>query len=210
MASVSKLAQVDAGCRLGKGSMVEAFAVLGKAAIGHDAMIRTHTVIDDGAKIGAGLKTGPGAHIREETVLGDNVVVGDNCLVLPHCRIGDKVVLHSMVLVGEYTQVGDGTWIGPGVIILNTLHPKARYCKDKPLVDRKGGVIIGKNVRIGGNATINPYVRIGDRAVIASGAVVTQDVPADTVVAGCPARSIKQVRDVICREHPGERVYVPE
>jgi acetyltransferase-like isoleucine patch superfamily enzyme len=210
VAGVNRLAEIDPGCRLEKGATVDAFAVIGKASIGPDCVIRPHTVIDSGAKAGARLKTGPGAHLREKTILGDDCVVGDNCLVLPGARLGDRVVLHSLVLVAEYCRIGDGTWIGPGVIILNTLHPKAKFCKDKALGDLKGSPVIGKDVRIGGNAVINPYVKIGDRAVIASGSVVTKDVPADTVVAGNPAKVMKKVRDVICREHPGERVYVQE
>lgn len=210
MARINPLANVERGCVLGDGTVVEPFACLGRAEIGAQGLVRSHTVIASGAKIGARFKSGPGAQIREKVVLDDDVVVGSHCIVLPGAKLGKKVVLHSLVLVAEYCQIGDGTWIGPGVIILNTLHPKAKNCSDKPLVDRKGSPVIGKDVRIGGNATINPYVKIGDGAVIASGAVVTKDVEAGTVVAGCPAKPVKKTRDIICREHPGERVYVQE
>lgn len=207
-ALISTLAVVDRRARLGPNTEVEPFARIGQAEIGEDSVIRTHSVIYSGAKIGKGFKSGDGAQIREKTTLGDRVIAGSHCVVLPHSHIGDRVTLHSLVLVGEYTVIGDGTWIGPGVIILNTLHPKAPFCRDKSLGDRKGGPVIGKNARIGGNATINPYVKIGDNAVVASGAVVTRDVPEGAVVAGVPARIIKKTRDVFCREHPGERVYV--
>lgn len=52
---------------------------------------------------------------------------------------------------------------------------------------------IGKNVWIGANATVTAGVTIGDNAVVAAGAVVTKDVPADTVVGGVPARIIKKI-----------------
>lgn len=52
---------------------------------------------------------------------------------------------------------------------------------------------IGHNVWIGGRAVINPGVTIGDNAVIASGAVVTKDVPTSTVVGGNPAQIIKRL-----------------
>ena len=205
--AVSAWAEVAPGVKLGRGTRIEAFARVGRATIGAEGFIRSHSVIYPGAKIGRRLKTGDGALVREDTVLGDDVVVGSHSLVLPGARVGSRVTLHSFVLVGEHVRVGDGTWIGPGVVILNTLHPKAPHCRDKALVDRKGAPVIGKNVRIGGNATINPYVRIGDNAVVGAGSVVTRDVPAGTVVAGCPAREIKKTRDIVCREHPGERVY---
>lgn len=207
---ISPLALVDPEARIGAGTRIEAFACVGRAVIGRGGTIRSHSVIHAGAKIGKDFKSGPGAQVREDTVLGDGVVVGSHCVVLPGARVGNRVTLHSLVLMGEYTQVGDDAWIGPGVIILNTLHPKAPYCRDKALGDKKGGPVIGAHARIGGNATINPYVRIAPRAIVAAGAVVVRDVAEAAVVAGCPAREIKKVRDVICREHPGERVYVQE
>ena len=54
-------------------------------------------------------------------------------------------------------------------------------------------VKLGKNVWVGAHATILPGVTVGDNAVIAAGAVVTKDVPAGCVVAGVPARVIKQI-----------------
>ena len=53
-------------------------------------------------------------------------------------------------------------------------------------------VIIGKNVWIGSNATILPGITIGNNSVVAAGAVVTKDVPKNTVVAGVPAKVIKE------------------
>jgi acetyltransferase-like isoleucine patch superfamily enzyme len=53
--------------------------------------------------------------------------------------------------------------------------------------------VIGKNVWIGSNATILPGVTIGDGSIVAAGAVVTKDVPPNTVVGGVPARIIKTV-----------------
>ncbi|MCT3430976.1 hypothetical protein EFQ32_09720 [Limosilactobacillus fermentum] len=54
-------------------------------------------------------------------------------------------------------------------------------------------VTIGNDVWIGGKATILPGVTIGDNVVVAAGAVVTKDVPANTIVAGVPARVIKEL-----------------
>jgi len=207
---ISPLAELDGRARIGVNTSIEAFARVGRAVIGPDSHIRSQSIIYSGAKIGRGFRTGDGAMIREQTVLGDEVVVGSRCLVLPGARIGHGVTLHSFVVIGEHTRIGDNTWIGPGVIVLNTLHPKARFCRNKPLVDRKGAPVIGKNVRIGGNATINPYVKIGDNSIVGAGSVVVRSVPAGTVVAGNPACEIKRTRDVVCREHPGERVYVSE
>ena len=54
-------------------------------------------------------------------------------------------------------------------------------------------IVLGKNVWVGSNSTILQGVTIGDNAVVAAGAVVTKDVPADTVVGGVPARKLKTI-----------------
>lgn len=82
--------------------------------------------------------------------------------------------------------------LAPGVHIYTATHPLDP-------VDRNSGqeygkpVTIGHNVWIGGRAVINPGVTIGDNAVVASGAVVVKNVPANAVVGGNPARIIKML-----------------
>lgn len=81
--------------------------------------------------------------------------------------------------------------IGPNVDIYTVNHPldkegRRHYHTALP-------VTIGNDVWIGGKATILPGVTIGDNVVVAAGAVVTKDVPANTIVAGVPARVIKEL-----------------
>lgn len=82
--------------------------------------------------------------------------------------------------------------LAPGVHIYTATHPLDAEARNS---GREYGkpVTIGHNVWIGGRAVINPGVTIGDNAVIASGAVVTKDVPASTVVGGNPAQIIKRL-----------------
>ena len=88
--------------------------------------------------------------------------------------------------------IGDHVMIGPNVDIYTVNHP----------LDKEGRrhyhatalpVTIGNDVWIGGKATILPGVTIGDNVVVAAGAVETKDVPANTIVAGVPARVIKEL-----------------
>lgn len=83
-------------------------------------------------------------------------------------------------------SIGDGTMIGPNVIIATDNHD----LNNKMILKCKK-VEIGNNVWIGAGVRILPGVRIGDNAVIGAGAVVTKDVEANTVVAGVPAKFIK-------------------
>ena len=89
-------------------------------------------------------------------------------------------------------HIGDNCMLAPGVHIYTATHPLDP-------VDRNSGqeygkpVTIGHNVWLGGRAVINPGVTIGDNAVVASGAVVVKNVPANAVVGGNPARIIKML-----------------
>lgn len=108
--------------------------------------------------------------------------------------------------IGEYThitamghmRIGKNLLTGRWVTITDNSHGETDYdtLQQPPLmrmVTSKGPVIIGSNVWIGDKATILPNVTIGDGAVIAANSVVTKDVPAYSVVAGNPAKIIKQV-----------------
>ncbi|MGN1022402.1 MAG: DapH/DapD/GlmU-related protein [Lachnospiraceae bacterium] len=100
-------------------------------------------------------------------------------------------VNHSLTVmsIGGVT-IGDGTQIGPGVAIVTDNHDL-----DDRMILRCRPVVIGKNVWIGAGAKIMPGVTIGDNAVIAGGAVVVKDVPADAIVGGNPAKLIRMVYD---------------
>ncbi len=87
-------------------------------------------------------------------------------------------------------EIGDHVQIGPHVTIVTDNHDlKNRY------VLKCRRVVIGNNVWIGAGASIMPGVHIGDNAVIAGGAVVTKDVPADTVAGGNPARILRNLKE---------------
>ena len=84
--------------------------------------------------------------------------------------------------------------LAPGVHIYTATHPLDAETRNNGVEFGKP-VTIGNNVWIGGRAVINPGVTIGDNVVIGAGSVVTKDIPANSVVAGNPARLIKMVPD---------------
>lgn len=90
--------------------------------------------------------------------------------------------------------IGERCFIAPGVVISCASHPvHASQRQEGMEISRP--INIGKDVWIGANATVCGGVTIGDRSVIGAGAVVLKDVPADSVVAGVPARVIRKITD---------------
>lgn len=161
--------------------------------IGDDCIVRSHTVIYAGNRIGNGFQTGHHVMIREENIFGDQVSIGTGTVVEHHVRIGNRVRVHSQAFIPEYTVLEDDCWIGPNVVLTNAAYPQ---CPDAKKCLR--GATIKKHARIGANATILPGVVVGENALVGAGAVVTRDVPAGAVVVGNPARVINKVKNIRC------------
>ncbi|MCP8967731.1 sugar O-acetyltransferase [Ectobacillus ponti] len=113
---------------------------------------------------------------------GYNIHVGENFYANFDCTILD----------GGKVTIGKNCMMAPGVHIYTNTHPVQAHERITEIEYTKP-VTIGDNVWIGGRAVINPGVTIGENAVIASGAVVVKDVPANVVVGGNPARVIKEI-----------------
>lgn len=108
--------------------------------------------------------------------MGDNFLANYNLTVLD---------------VGE-VNIGNNVWIGANTDIYTVNHPMTATGRRHHLA-RVEPVTIGNDVWICGKVTITPGVTIGDNVVVAAGAVVTKDVPSNTLVAGVPARVIRQL-----------------
>ena len=94
------------------------------------------------------------------------------------------------ILDENFVTFGDNVFIGPHVSIYTAGHPIDANVRNLDLEYAKP-VTIGNNVWIGGNAVINPGVTIGDDVVVASGSVVTKDIPSHVVAGGNPCRIIR-------------------
>ncbi len=114
------------------------------------------------------------------TDCGKNIKLGRNVFINSGCHFQDQGGI----------EIGDGALIGHGVVLATLDHgllPEERH-------DLKPGrITIGKNVWIGSNSTVLRGVTIGDNAVVAAGAVVTKDVPANTIVGGAPAKILREI-----------------
>lgn len=124
----------------------------------------------------------------ESQKFSPQIIIGNDVMLTDYVQISciDKVVLGDNLLVGQDVYISD-----------NSHGSTDKYALDAPPLKRpltsKGPVIIGKNVWIGRGAVILSGVTIGDNAIIAANSVVTKDVPANSVVAGVPAKQIKHL-----------------
>ncbi|MGZ9014390.1 MAG: sugar O-acetyltransferase [Burkholderiales bacterium] len=114
-----------------------------------------------------------GSNIR----LGTRVFFNFNCIVLDVCEV----------------SIGDYTLFGPGVQILTPMHPQNAELRRRQEFGKP--IAIGSDVWVGGGALILAGVRIGSRAVIGAGSVVTRDIPEAVFAAGNPCRVVREIRE---------------
>lgn len=109
-------------------------------------------------------------------------------------RFGAKVYFNANCVVLDVCPVTIGTncLFGPAVQIYTATHPLDWRLRADWLESGKP-VTVGDHVWVGGGAILLPGVTVGARAVVGAGAVVTRDVPEDTLVAGNPARAIRRL-----------------
>lgn len=160
-------------------------------SIGPHAIIRSHSVIYAGNKIGAQFQTGHGVLIRECNEIGDHVSIGSHAVIEHHLRIGNGVRVHSCAFIPEFSILEDDSWVGPNAVFTNARYPRSPDAKR----DRKGPHLrVG--ARVGANATLLPGVVIGSHALVGAGTVVVDDVPDGKVVVGNPGRIVRDINEL--------------
>lgn len=153
----------------------------GPARVGRDSVIRSGTVVYRDVSLGERCQVGHNATVREETRAGDDVLVGTNVVIDGHVDIGSRVSLQTGVYLPPGSVIGNDVFIGPYAVLTNDRYP-LRHESDLE------GPVIDDHASIGANATVLPALTIGRGSFVAAGAVVTEDVPPDTLAVGTPAR----------------------
>lgn len=124
----------------------------------------------------------PGAIIRDQVEIGDNAVIMMGASINIGAVIGEGTMIDMNAVLGGRATVGKNCHIGAGTVLAGVIEPPSA----KP-------VIVEDDVLIGANCVVLEGVTVGKGAVVAAGAIVIDDVPPYTVVAGTPARVIKQI-----------------
>lgn len=156
---------------------------------------RQRELVDAGAQLGAGVFVAPNAAVFcDRLALGDRTYVAALAYLSGDLTIGADCSVNPFAVVRGEIRMGDGVRIGAHTSILGFNHQMAN---DRPVFQQgtwSKGITIGDDVWIGSNATILDGVTVGDHVVVAAGAVVTKNVPDWAVVAGNPARVLRDRR----------------
>jgi len=131
---------------------------------------------------------GDGASIREKCRIGSRCIISRYVTINYNTRIGDRTKIMDLTHITGNCTIGNDVFISLTVGMTNDNVPGAGVYDEA----RIKGPIICDDVFIGAGATLLPGIKIGEKAVIGAGAVVTKDVDAGKVVMGVPAKEVKK------------------
>lgn len=189
--------------RLGEGVIVQDWVVIGlppnhtepgelETVIEAGSVIRSHTVIYAGARIGPNFQTGHRAIIGPGVEIGAGCSVGTNSVVEGFVRLHDGAKVHSRCSIGMFSELREKAWVGP----VCTLEGSPQ----RPVVVESGAML-------GSTICVSAGVRVGENALVAAGAYLQRDVPPCHLVAGSPGRSVKDVTRLSCPYELIDRPY---
>ena len=152
--------------------------------------VHESSYIDEEVIIGNDTKIWHFCHIQRGAEIGERCTLGQNVNVSTNVKIGNGVKIQNNVSIYEGVELEDYVFCGPSCVFTNDLSPRAKYPKGSGKYKK---TLVKEGASIGANATIVCGNVIGKCAMIAAGAVVTNDVPDYALVAGVPARVIGKV-----------------
>jgi acetyltransferase-like isoleucine patch superfamily enzyme len=154
-----------------------------------------HICIAPDVKLGRDVKLSKfinlyGCEIGDETKIGAFVEIQKNATVGRRCKIS------SHTFICEGVKIEDNVFIGHGVMFINDSYPRATAADGNLQTEADWKVertTIKQGASIGSGATILCNITVGENAIVGAGSVVTKDVPANSIVAGNPARFLRSI-----------------
>ena len=136
-------------------------------------------LIAPSAKLGKNVKIWNFAYVGPNTVVGDNTKIGSLAHVDYSVVIGKNCKIEGLAYIAPLSRIGDNVFVGPSAVLTNDPFP---------LSEKMIGVTLEDGAVVCAGAVVKAGVKIGKRSVVGMGAIVTKDVPDETVVMGVPAR----------------------
>jgi acetyltransferase-like isoleucine patch superfamily enzyme len=156
--------------------------------------VNEHCSIAPDVKLGKGVKLSKfinlyGCEIGDDTKIGAFVEIQKNATVGRRCKIS------SHTFICEGVTIEDNVFIGHGVMFINDIYPRATangqlQTEADWKVER---TVIKQGASIGTGTTILANITVGENAIVGAGSVVTKDVPANSIVAGNPAKMFRKI-----------------
>jgi len=146
-------------------------------------------------QVGAGTRVWAFTHILPGARIGKECNLCDHVFVENDVHLGDRVTIKSGVQLWDGIRLEDDVFVGPNATFTNDPFPRS-----KRYPEAFAKTVVERAASIGANATLLPGVRIGMRAMVGAGAVVTRDVPPNAIVVGNPARIVGYVQTSSGRE----------
>src|ERR1700683_1900329 len=128
--------------------------------------------------------------------IGDDTKIGAFVEIQKNSKIGKNCKVSSHTFICEGVTLEDGVFVGHGVIFTNDSYPRATTEQGQLQTEQDWKVektLVKSRASIGSGSTILPNVVIGENAIVGAGSVVTKDVPANAIVAGNPAKVLRQI-----------------
>lgn len=132
--------------------------------------------------------------------IGDETKIGAFVEIQKNARVGNRCKISSHTFICEGVTIEDNVFVGHGVTFINDSYPRATTPQGKLQTEADWKVertVIKHGASIGSGTTILSKITVGENAIVGAGSVVTKDVPANTVVAGNPARLLRQIEPAL-------------
>jgi acetyltransferase-like isoleucine patch superfamily enzyme len=128
--------------------------------------------------------------------IGDNSKIGTFVEIQKNATVGNNCKISSHTFICEGVHIGNNVFIGHNVTFINDKHPRAANPDGSLQTEADWKVVdtfIKDGASIGSSSTILCGLTVGENAIVGAGAVVTKDVPANTIAAGVPAKVIRKI-----------------